>query len=287
MSKIGFCFSGEGARGAVQAGIALSLAEQGIRADFTVGVSSGSICAAAYSHLGPYGLAELWSGIKNIFSVFSPNWNIFGKSGLMNQKPMAKLVYDAVKHDPICEGMVARMDIQTAQLDYVSNYKCSREYFAEAVLGSVAITALVQDRNGWVDAGSRQLAPISLCLDEGCTDIYVIMGRPLVMKTWTRPRGLLQIPLTGLRALDISLFEMLLRDLSDWVDIASCGANDINERAKTVNITVLQPTGQFYEATEFRYCAQGVKYGQENHVIYNAQKLRAHFALHPLRARSK
>lgn len=281
MAKVGFCFSGEGARGAIQAGIALALAEQGIRADFTAGISSGSVCAAAYSHLGPYGLSDLWSGIKNIFSVFGPNWWLLGKSGLLNQKPMAKLVYDAVKHDPICESMVVRMGIESGDLEYVSNYKTSREQFAEAVLGSVAITALVQDRNGYVDAGSRQLAPISLCVDEGCTDIYVILGRPLRMQFWKKPRGLLQIPAMGFRALDISLYELVLRDVHDWV-----GVKDINEtgsRAPKVNITVLQPKEQPYQATEFRHCARGVQYGQEHYTEYTREKLLAHFTACPLR----
>lgn len=278
MAKIGFCFSGEGARGAIQAGIALSLAEQGIRPDFTAGISSGSVCAAAYAHLGPHGTAELWANIKHVFSVFRPNWNLLGKSGLMNQKPMEKLVHAAVKNDPICESMVARMHIETGDLDYVSNYKTSREDFAEAVLGAVAITALVQDRKGWVDAGSRQMAPISLCVDEGCTDIYVILGRPLQMQYASKPRGLLQIPAMAFRALDISLFEMVLRDVHEWVG----GGNDINERAKNVNITVLQPKAQCYLPTEFRYCSEGVKYGQENYVTYDRQRLLAHFQAAPI-----
>jgi len=282
MAKIGFCFSGEGARGAIQAGIALALAEQGIRADFTAGISSGSVCAAAYSHLGPYGLAELWASIKNIFSVFSPNWNLLGKSGLLNQKPMAKLVYEAVTRDPICESMVVRMGIESGELEYVSNYKTSREQFAEAVLGAVAITALVEDRHGYVDAGSRQLAPISLCLDEGCTDIYVILGRPLRMQYWRKPRGLLQIPAMGFRALDISLFELVLRDIHEWVGV---GGNDINERAPKVNITVLQPQEQIYQATEFRHCGRGVAYGQKYYSQYTREKLLAHFTSFPVRAR--
>lgn len=278
MAKIGFCFSGEGARGAIQAGIALALAEQGIKADFTAGISSGSVCAAAYSHLGPKGLAELWSGIQNIFSVFGPNWWLPGKSGLLNQKPMAKLVYAAVTHAPICESMVVRMGIESGEIEYISNYKTSREQFAEAVLGSVAITALVQDRNGYVDAGSRQMAPISLCVDEGCTDIYVILGRPLRMQYWRKPTGFLQIPAMGFRALDISLYELVLRDVHAWV-----GGNDINENAPKINITVLQPKEQLYQATEFQHCARGVRYGQEHYVKYTHEKLRAHFTVCPLR----
>jgi len=101
---IGFCFTGEGARGSIQAGIALGLYKQGIKADYTIGISSGSICSASYSHLGPEGLAEMWSKINGIFDVFGINYNFMWKTGLLNQKPMEKIVYSAVKNDPICES---------------------------------------------------------------------------------------------------------------------------------------------------------------------------------------
>lgn len=274
-TKVGFCFSGEGARGAIQAGIAADLASQGLHPDFTAGVSSGSICAAAYAHLGPEGLVALWSSITSVFSVFGLNWWLPGKSGLMHQKPMAKLVHAALKHAPLCESMVTRLSLASGELDYVSNYKTSREDFAEAVLGSVAITGLVQDRNGWVDAGSRQLAPISLCVDEGCTDIYVILGRPLYLQPWKQPRGLGKLIATSLRALDLTLFEIALRDISQWV----------RARIPGVNITVYQPTKLFYETTEFKYCKPGVTWGRENYTTYNSAQLRAHFEQHPVRSK--
>ena len=71
---IGFCFTGEGARGSVQSGIALGLHKKGINADFTIGISSGSICAASYAYLGPQGVADLWSNISSVFDVFGFNF---------------------------------------------------------------------------------------------------------------------------------------------------------------------------------------------------------------------
>lgn len=277
--KIGFCFTGEGARGAIQAGIAARLAQDGIVANFTAGVSSGSICAAAYSHLGPDGLADLWAGIRNIFSVFSVNWNLLYKSGLLNQKPMEKLVYNAVQYPPICEAMVSRIHIESGELDYVSNQRVSTQEFAEAVLGSVAITGLVQDRNGWIDAGSRQLAPIGLCVDAGCTDIYVIAGRPLVMQHWNKPRGMLQAPIMAFRALDITLFEIVLRDINYWV------GPDAPAAAKKIKINVVQPTELFYETVEFGKCKAGVEFGRTVSVLQNKAQLRRHFLRHPVCAK--
>ena len=281
MRKIGFCFTGEGARGAVQAGIAFSLAQQGIVADFTAGISSGSVCAAAYAHLKPAGLYALWADIKNITSVFGVNWwRLPWAYGLLNQKPMEKLVHAAVQHAPICESVVARMNIQTGEMDYVSNMKVSRPEFIEAVLGSVAITALVEDRNGWVDAGSRQLAPVSLCVDAGCTDIYIITGRPMVLQDWKKPAGLFKIFQMAFRAFDISLFEIAMRDINYWI------GPDAPESAKHINISLVQPTKLFYENVEFNKCAEGVALGRYNHTGRTKAELQTHFCKYPLQQSS-
>lgn len=278
MKKIGFCFTGEGARGAVQAGIAYSLAQHGILADFTAGVSSGSICAAAYAHLKPSGLYDLWYNIRGIRSIFGVNWlSVLWRYGLLNQKPMEELVYAAVQRDPICESVVSRLNIESGDLQYVSNQKVTRAEFAEAVLSSVAITALVEDRNGWVDAGSRQLAPVSLCVDAGCTDIYIITGRPMLMQNWKKPRGLLKIPAMAFRAFDISLFELALRDINYWL------GPDAPANAKDINIVLVQPTELCYENIEFNKCKVGAVFGRYNYFGHNTEELRAHFQRYPLK----
>lgn len=255
MKKIGFCFTGEGARGAIQAGIALGLHKQGINADFTIGISSGSVCAASYAYLGPQGLAEMWSKINNIFDVFGINYNLFGKTGLLNQKPMQKILYKAIQNNPICESMVVRMSIEDGYMDYVSNKEVAPQEFAEAVLGSVAITALVEDRNGWVDAGSRQLAPLHQCIEAGCSEIYVIMGRPLHLPPWEKPKGLFKLPMMAFRALDITLYEMMIRDID------KCIKDPKNPDFKNINIYLMEPKQLFYESVEFKKCKQGVLLG--------------------------
>lgn len=267
MSKIGFCFTGEGARGSVQAGMALGLDRMGIRADYTIGVSSGSICAASYAHLGPEGLADLWSSIKNIFHVFGPNYGFLWKRGLMNQKPMARIVKKAVQNDPICEGVVVRMNIEDGRLEYVSNKSCSRAEFAEAVLGSVAITGLVEDRDGWVDAGSRQLAPLEQCMDAGCDEIYVIMGRRFEIGGWSRPSGFLGATKMAFRAIDITLNEFMIRDID------RCLKEEGEQGFRGINIHLVEPHETLFESVEFRKCRAGVQYGLENFSINDRRGL--------------
>jgi predicted acylesterase/phospholipase RssA len=271
--KIGFCFTGEGARGSIQAGIALGLHNKGINADFTIGISSGSVCAASYAYLGPKGLAEMWSNIKNIFGVFGINYNILGKTGLLNQKPMQKILAEAIKNKPICEGAVVRMNIENGFMDYVSNKDVSSEEFAEAVLGSVAITALVEDRNGWVDAGSRQLTPLKQCIEAGCDEIYVIMGRPLYLPTWEKPKGLFKMHKMAFRALDITLYEIMIRDINN------CLRNKTDPDFKNINIFLVEPKELLFESVQFNKCKTGVEYGKTEFQICDKKALRKYINL--------
>jgi len=264
MTKIGFCFTGEGARGAIQAGMALGLYEKSIKADLTIGISSGSICAASYSYLGPQGLYDMWSNINNIFDVFGLNYNFLIKTGLLNQKPMEKIVKNAMKNNPICESIVTKMNIETGEMQYISNQASSREDFQESVLSSVAITALVEDRNGWVDAGSRQLAPLKQAIQNGCDKIYVIMGRPLALSYWKRPeKGILKQVKMAFRALDISLYEIMLRDINQFI-----------KKYENIEIFLVEPNILFYESIEFNKCKLGVKQGRDQFTILDSSYIK-------------
>jgi predicted acylesterase/phospholipase RssA len=268
MTKVGFCFTGEGARGSVQAGIAHDLSKKGINADFTIGISSGSICAASYAYLGPEGLANMWKNISNIFDVFQPNINFLFSTGIFNQRPMEKIVKKSLENEPLCESVVCRMNIETGELQYVSNKHCTKEEFKEAILGSVAITGLVQDRNGWVDAGSRQLAPLEQCIEAGCDEIYVIMGRPAFLEPWEKPKGFLKALNMAFRALDISLYEIMIRD------IFSCIREENDPKFKNVNIHLVEPNNLAFDSVYFNLCKVGVEYGRNNYYIHDKKGIR-------------
>lgn len=270
MSKIGFCFTGEGARGSVQAGIALGLHKEGINADFTIGISSGSICAASYSYLGPEGLAKMWSNISNIFDVFGINYNFLWKTGVLNQKPMEKIVLESIKNSPICESVVVRMNIQDGRMEYVSNKETTSQEFGEAVLGAVAITALVEDRNGWVDAGSRQLAPLEQCIEAGCSEIYVIMGRRFEIDDWKKPSGFMSSVKMAYRALDISLNEIMMRDIN------KCLKKEGEFGYKGINIHLVEPNETPFQTIEFYKCKYGVEYGLNNYHKNDKRALRGY-----------
>lgn len=273
MSRVGFCFTGEGARGSVQAGIALGLHDMGIDADFTIGISSGSICAASYAYLGPQGLADMWSEVRGIFDVFGINWTFPFRRGLLNQRPMERTVRRAMRNDPICESVVVRMNIEDGRMDYVSNKSASPGEFGEAVLGAVAITALVEDRDGWVDAGSRQLAPLEQCIDAGCDEIYVIMGRRFQIGSWTLPRGFMPALKMAYRALDVSLNEIMIRDINH------CLKNEGEPGYRGVNIHLCEPADTPFETVEFGRCREGVEYGRNNFSLSDRKGIMAALGL--------
>jgi predicted acylesterase/phospholipase RssA len=273
VSRVGFCFTGEGARGSVQAGMALGLYEMGIKADFTIGISSGSVCAASYAHLGPRGLADMWSGIRGVFDVFGVNWLFPFRRGLMNQRPMERIVRKAVRKTPICESVVVRMNIEDGRMDYVSNKSVSPDEFGEAVLGAVAITALVEDRKGWVDAGSRQLAPLEQCIEAGCDKIYVIMGRRFEIGEWKLPKGFMPAVKMAYRALDVSLNEIMMRD------ITRCLKNEGEPGYRGVEIHLVEPDSTVFETVEFSKCRVGVEYGRSNFSISDRRGMMAALGL--------
>lgn len=273
MTKTAFCFTGEGARGSIQAGIAYGLTKSGISPDITVGISSGSVCASSYAYLGHKGLVDLWGNIRNIFDVFGLNYLFFMKNGLLNQKPMEKIVKKATQNKPICESVVSSMNIETGEMKYVSNYNVTSECFAENILSSVAITGLVEDRNGWVDAGSRQLAPVKQCIDYGCKEIYVIMGRPLVLSPWKKTKGFMNAAKMSFRALDITLYEMMLRD------IESSLKQESSPEYKDINIYLIEPKKLLFDSVFFSKCKEGVEYGKTEYNKHDKKGLKNFFNL--------
>jgi predicted acylesterase/phospholipase RssA len=271
MSKVCFCYSGEGARGSIQAGITRSLIEKGIKPDLTIGVSSGSVCASSYSYLGADGLVDLWNSISSILDVFGFNYNFLWKSGLLNSKPLEKRINSIIHDNPLCESVVSKLHIETGEIRYVSNKLVSQQEFIDSIISSIAITTLIEDKNGWVDAGSRVLTPIDQAINIGATDIYIITGRPMELSHWSKPKGFLSLVKFGLRALDISLYELMLRDINEWI-------NDPEKMEKhKVNITLLQPKEFIFESTEFKKCKLGTEYGYKEYKSYNPMEMQALF----------
>lgn len=267
MNKICFCYTGEGARGSIQAGITQSLIDMKIKPDLTIGVSSGSICSSSYSYLGSNGMIDLWNSIDSILDVFGINYNFLWKNGLLNSKPLEHRIRGIIHNFPICESIVSKLNIETGEIKYVSNIGCDKEELINSIVASICITTLVEDKNGWVDAGSRILAPIDKAVSLGYKDIYIITGRPMRLQQWKKPSGWLALFKQGFRALDISLYEIMLRDINSWI-------SDRNKlKQNGVNITLLQPKELLFESIDFAKCKIGTSYGYHNYDIFNTSQI--------------
>jgi predicted acylesterase/phospholipase RssA len=273
MSKIGFVFSGEGARGSIQSGIVLALSKKGINADYTIGVSSGAICASGYSYLGPEGLADLWSNITSIWDVFGFNWNFLWNTGILNQKPAEKIIANAIKNDPIieCEAIVSRMNIDNGIIEYVSNKNVSKQEFGEAALGAFAIPGLVSDRNGYVDATFRVEAPLKQAIEAGCTEIYVILGRSIFSPPWKRPKRLLKSVFMLSRSFGLAMDELILRD------VYNCIKKNTDPNFQNIPIHVYEPQEEPFKCLDFKQCPVGVQIGLQDHKEYTERALRMIF----------
>lgn len=277
--KVCFCYSGEGARGSIQAGITKSLTDMNIKPDVTIGVSSGSICASSYSYLGSEGLVDLWNSIDSILDVFGPNYNFLWKSGLLNTKPLERRVRGLIHNFPICESIVSKLNIETGEVQYVSNKQSSVEHFIESIVSSICITSLIEDKNGWVDAGSRVLAPIDHAVSLGCSDIYIITGRPMELQYWKKPSGFLSLLKCGFRALDISLYELMLRDINNWI------YDSDKIKKNNLSITLLQPKDFIFESVDFKQCKSGTRYGLTEYDSYNPSQMQDLFMANNLYGR--
>lgn len=255
MSKIGFVFSGEGARGAITAAESLALYKQGIKADFTIGISSGNANSFGYSYVGPEKLCAMWKNVHKMLDLFNINWQTLWDTGFLKQKPMEKLFREMIKNEPICESVSVSIHLPTGQMRYLNNKEVSAEEFMENTLAGVAIPGFCKDRSQYTDAGVRQMAPLRQCLDAGCTEIYVLLGRPLEFPVWTPPKGLLKAIMWGYRAVDVSLHEILVRD------IQSCLRKNGDPGFKNIPIHVLHPNTLLYDCVEFNKCPMGVACG--------------------------
>jgi hypothetical protein len=130
---------------------------------------------------------------------------------------------------------------------------------------------LVQDVDGWVDAGSRQLAPLKQCIEVGCNEIYVIMGRPLTLNYWEGPKGFLKPAEMAFRALDISLYEIMTRDIIQYIK------DEADPLYRGVKINLIEPKDLAFDSIRFDKCKFGVDYGKTEYNKHDKKGMKTLF----------
>ncbi len=145
-TKTAFVFAGGGSFGAVQVGMMLSLARNGIGADMVVGSSVGALNGAFYAGDPTPGgverLAEIWRGLRRN-DVFPLTWKtllgfIWRRDFLIPHDGIRKLVDD---HIPYRNLEDARLPVHIVTTDIITGDSVvfSEGSAAEAIVASTAI----------------------------------------------------------------------------------------------------------------------------------------------------
>jgi len=218
--KTAYVLSGGGAKGAFQVGAMSYLDQIGVKPDMIFGTSVGALNAAGYVYAGMNELMKIWERIEGRSDILKLNWwKIFWAQGAYSTKPMRKIIDKAVANPPVnaaVEAVVTRVDLETGELQYVSN-KVGPERFAVAVESSAAIPLAMEPvDNKWIDGGAREVAPLKQAIEAGCERIYVILcnptlGAPFNFQVKAR---LLAMAYNAYQAVDILQNEVWLNDLA-------------------------------------------------------------------------
>jgi hypothetical protein len=94
------------------------------------------------------------------------------------------------------------------------------------------------------------------------------MGRRFDMDYWPLPKGFMPAIKMAYRALDVSLSEIMIRD------ITKCIKNEGEEGYKGIEINLVQPMETPFESVCFNKCKYGVEYGKLNYEIQDKRGLR-------------
>jgi NTE family protein len=188
--------SGGGSHGAYQVGVIKRLTDQGRSWDLVSGVSVGALnglqlaqYAPAAQRAGALALEQFWLEIKGNDSVYRGwFWGILsaiGGAGSMNDTaPLRKLL---VQHfDPArfkASGVKFRAGAVALGSGKWRDVDETVTNILDWVMASAAFPAafppVAIDGDKWIDGGVRNCTPISDVLDEGATEIDVVLCNPV------------------------------------------------------------------------------------------------------------
>lgn len=201
--RVAFVLSGGASLGAVQVGMLRALFEQGVRPDLVVGTSVGAVNAAwAASRPGVDGvleLAEIWLQLRRA-DVF-PLSPLIGAAGLLGRAnhliSNAGLRAVLERHIPIRRLEDAALPVHVVTTDLKSGRAAILDSgpTVPALLASCAIPGVFPPvtigRRAYVDGGVANHTPVTVALELGATDVYVLpVGYPWLNRQPTNILGM-------------------------------------------------------------------------------------------------
>lgn len=275
--KTAFVFTGCGALGAFQAGAAYGLKiAHGIEPDNVYGVSSGAINAIAYSFMGTQGNIDFWSRIRKFSDAFQLNWNLISGDGVFRHgKNLTKWMREHLESET-CKTECLTYLINAENGAIASNRflkKCSYgSYPFTIAMSASAIPGMCQSWDGYVDAGTRIIAPLKDAILDGAERIFIISGRVIGLD---EPRKMFwpKAAAAAYYGFDSALGELLRRDLELALDMneaiktaSAIGQNILDKKmggiAREIDIQILQPRGFLGGPLEFEKCREFIELGK-------------------------
>ena len=254
-----FLLSGEGAKGAEQAYILKRLAEENIRPDMLMGISSGAINACGYSLVGAHELCVFWEGIKSINDIFSFNPWFMWQNGLYRTKPiekkLSKLQEEYFSY-PVYFWATDKRDSRPKSFYYGKKASFTWQKQQE-LLSAISIPGLVNSESGFCDAGGSLLAPLNEALKLSPEEIYIILGRNIFQTKKAPKDGFLGPIKQAYHFFDVIMESFLLNNLKSLSRVGSelldFGVDKMSAK-KSISVKLCMPSTQTLGALDFIEC---------------------------------
>ena len=217
--KIGVVLSGGGAKGAGQLGMMKYAYEKGIRPDFISGISVGSLNATMWAQEENLDVLEsLWREIKGNSDIYRKNWFRPCKlyRSLYDNKPLKRKINKYVDTEKLKNSSI-ELNIGVVQLQS-GGYSLVDKFHSDyknMLLASTAIPivfpAVTWQGNQYVDGGARNVAPLKVAIDKGCSKIYLFHCYAMeIVEDERKFKDLVNI---GVRSFSIMYNEVIKNDI--------------------------------------------------------------------------
>lgn len=266
--------TGEGARGAFQAGLLDYLSEEnfGYKLPFTkyIGISSGAITAFLYSHIEQGAIRQMFLEAKGMGDVFSFSlWTtLFGK-GVFRAKPLKKKLSFLLKNhkkmeEEITPCVISYCEVSTGQIKYIDISPLSDEEKIKYLVRAVTIPALIHpEEENYCDAGVFEINPFSyeLIHNKELESITVVAGKDFKMPDFNEKRHLFGFIDMAARALDVIMYSMMMDDFNLLVRSSP--------EFKHIDIKVYCYTGPEISAIDFSHSEYLYELAQDLYTLYD------------------
>jgi NTE family protein len=253
-SKRALVLPGGGGRGAYQVGVIKALKEYGLHFDMVFGTSIGALNATLFCQDSIRRLEELWTSMrpKDIFRLPSAphiGGMILGSAlGLLDTTPLEELLRREID--------LQKLKASKTKLGFVTTDLCSLETKLitmdtimstnELIDGLMATSAVplafpprhLHGKGLWVDGGLVRNTPLQAALNEGATEIFMVLLHPETIDAC--PTNLFQVLV---RCLDILLDASARKEIESaqlFNRLIESGAREAEGR-HLVKIHVIQP----------------------------------------------